>query len=137
MKSYAPALVAVLPLVAGCALIQGGSGSFTADGDTYKVSKVECTRAGDTVTVTAESGAAGAELIVRGTEVVQLRMGSKQRATMAAEPADGQGTATVTVEGLRYRATGKLMRLDDKGQAPEGPGTEEVTFDVTCGKIAG
>lgn len=136
MKSYAAPLLLV-PLLAGCAMIQGGTGSFTADGDTYKVSKVTCTRQGDAVQVAAESGVAAATVTVRGSTVEDLRMGTKQRPTMGAVPGQGIGEASVTVTGQRYEVRAKLVKADPEGRVQPGPGTEEVTFDVTCGTITG
>ncbi|WP_460771336.1 lipoprotein LpqH [Mariniluteicoccus flavus] len=131
-------LVSLLALPSlGCSLIAGGEGSFTADGDVYKVSKVECERTGESVRITAESGPAGAMLLVKGTTVEDFRMGSKEKPTMAAQPGKGLGEATVTVEDKRFRAKGKLVKIDEQGNAQQGPGTEDVEFDVTCGSIKG
>lgn len=126
----------VVALVTGCAAIRGGSGHFTADGDVYEVSKVDCRRAGNEIEIRLESGAAAAELAVSPEGRVRvLAMGGKGQRTMAADPGQGQGEASAKVEGNHITASGRLVRVDPQGKAEPGPGTEEVSLDVTCGRI--
>lgn len=133
MPKYAHAALALIPLLAGCALVSGGSGEFTVEGRTYRADRVECGRGDGEISISARSGPAAMDVRLTEadpptiTRVASGAAGSPPLLLMESE----RGQADLVRTGDTFRISGVLIHTEHSQNAAEGK-DEEFSASFTC-----
>ncbi|OYO20787.1 hypothetical protein CGZ93_11150 [Enemella dayhoffiae] len=130
-----PVSVLAFGLLSGCSLINGGSGQFEVEGETYQASSIKCERKEGGILITMDSGPAQTQVGVtedQQPKVVGVVMGAKGQPTMMMRAQDNTGRAVVSRSANTFLVSGTLVRVAEG--KPAG-GTEEFKITVSCNKI--